>query len=25
LHGEHHRTSDAVKSRAIHEPDSLGG
>ena len=25
LHGEHPRTSDAAKSRAMPEPDSLGG
>jgi hypothetical protein len=25
LHGEHSRTADAVKSRAMPEPDSLGG
>ena len=25
LHGEHPRTSDAIKSSAMPEPDSLGG
>ena len=25
LHGKHERTSDVVQSRAVPEPDSLGG
>lgn len=25
LHGKHSRTSDAIRTRAIPEPDSLGG